>query len=69
MIMLLKCATSKHCLVGDCFYRGTTNVGPNFLPIVFLTFSDFVRIHKVLCMYYSMHLVEYVILYQPVLCF
>ena len=37
-------------------------------PIVFLTFSDFVRVYRALCIYYSMHLVEYVILYQPVLC-
>ena len=67
--MFLKCATSKHGLVGDCFYRGTTNVDPNFPPIVFLTFSDFVHVYGALCMYYSMHLVEYVILYQSVLCF
>ena len=38
------------------------------LPIVFLTFSDFVQVYRALYIYYSMHLVEYVILYQPVLC-
>ena len=31
-------------------------------PIVFLTFSDFVQVYRALCIYYSMHLVEYVIL-------
>ena len=49
--MLLKCATTKDGLVGNCFYRGTTNVGSNSPPIAFLTFSDFVHVYRALCIY------------------